>query len=131
MNLAKETERDYKNIFKEELDTAKDKSKVLRKGIQELEQRKTNISKSPLVFEEFIKVIDQITEKIAKVQSTVQLDSISSKIFLNFSVSHKNVEKYMLKAPFGTLEQCDETNVSSGGPDRTRTCHLLSASEAL
>ena len=44
---------------------------------------------------------------------------------------NKNVEKYTLKAPFGTLKQACETDVSLGGPDRTRTCHLLSASEAL
>jgi DNA invertase Pin-like site-specific DNA recombinase len=118
-NLAKETERDYKKIIKDELITAKDKSRVLRKGIQELEQKKTNISKSPLVFEEFIRVIDEIPRKITKVQNSGQLDSILSKIYLNFSVTQKTVEKYTLKAPFGALECIDETKVSSGGPDRT------------
>ena len=124
-NLAKELDSEMKKIQKEELKTTTDRAKFLKKGIQEMNQKKTNVLKSPIAFEEFLSVLEELPRKIQKVQSTTELDSIISKIFLNFYVSQKNVEKYTLKAPFGTLKQACETDVSLGGPNFVRSETLL------
>lgn len=114
-NLAKETDVDLINIQKEELKRLKEEEIKNGKKTGKLQEKKINVSKAPLAFEEFIEVIDSLPSKIKKVQTTTQLDSILAKIFLNFSVRDRKVVNYTLKAPFGALERVNDSEVNNGG----------------
>lgn len=113
--IVKETDSEMIDIQREELSITKDREKHLKQAIQELLEKKDNLTKSPQAFEQFMQVIDGLSETLPKVQKNAQKGSIISKIFLNFYVSQKSVEKYTLKAPFGALERVNDSKVNDGG----------------
>lgn len=110
-NIAKQTDHEVLTIQKEEFKRLENEVFKTKTLINELIAKKANINKAPLTFQEFTVVMENITDRIRRVQSTTELNSIISKIFSNFTVSSKEVCKYRLNQPFDTLE---ETKVSHG-----------------
>ena len=110
-NIAKETDYDVLSIQKGEFKRLEEELFKTQTLINELLAKKTNISKAPLTFQEFTVVMNNIEDRLGKVQSTTELNDMLSKIFSNFVVSTKEVCKYKLNQPFDVLE---ETKVSHG-----------------
>jgi hypothetical protein len=85
---------------------------------EELIFKKNKVTKSPITFNEFTEIMDSITTKLNKVQSTTKLNAIISKVFSNFSIDGKNVVSYALNEPFDKLISDD---FSKCEPSRSRT----------
>ena len=83
-----------------------------RQKYKELVERKEQAEEAPRTFAEFTGIMDEILEKIDKVQSTTALHRLINPIFLNFSTDKKNVVNYTLKQPFDRLES---ENISQCG----------------
>lgn len=111
LNIAKEDDPAVLTIRKEEFVRLEQEIFKTQTLIAELLSRKENVSKAPLSFKEFTEVMNSLPDRLKKVQSTTELNSIVSKIFSNFTVSSKEVCKYKLNQPFDGLE---ETKISHG-----------------
>jgi hypothetical protein len=104
-NIARETDTEVRAIQTGELKRLEDEIFKTETLMAELEAKKTNVSKAPLTYEEFTKVMDSVVDKIKRVRSTTELNAIISKIFSNFVVSAKKVEDCKLNSPFSALSE--------------------------
>ena len=115
LNLAKEDDADTKKIQREEIRRLEKSVLASETLAAELKSRKEKVGKAPLTFEEFSEIMDGLSAKIKKVQSTTEKDALVAPVFLNFSVSAKNVEKYTLNSPFDRLISDDFSECGDGG----------------
>jgi len=117
-NLAKETDEEIKKEQKSEMKRINKSLLNSRTLYEELISKKSKVTKSPITFNEFTEIMDSITTKLNKVQSTTKLNAIISKVFSNFSIDGKNVVSYTLNEPFDKLISDD---FSKCEPSRART----------
>lgn len=101
--LAIEDDEEVKSIQKAELKKLEKLVLERQTLYEELLSKKEKVNKAPLSFEEFTQIMEVIPAKLDKVQSSTEINSILSKIYLNFTVDAKNVVNYTLKQPFEGL----------------------------
>ncbi len=77
-----------------------------------IENEKVNI----LTQEKFIELMDKMPETLGSLRNLEELDFFLKKMFLNFTIKNKNVDKSTFCSPFDVLA---DTNVLNGARERT------------
>lgn len=107
-----------KQMAKEDLKKAEDEKREMEHAIEQkkklVEQGKTSL----LTYQQFIELMDNMGKNLRSLRNLKDIDFVMRKIFLNFTVSGKNIANATLSAPF---EELYKLNVSKGGRKRTRT----------
>ncbi len=105
-----------KAYYKDDLKRYDEKIKESEVAIAEAEKfigkNKINIK----TYSEFLEIMENMAKTLASIKNMAELDYFIRKVFLNFTVKGKNVEKYTLNAPFDALY---ELKVSNCGRERT------------
>lgn len=116
--LLNEQDDEVKKDFRRDLDSAMADVKYLEEEIKKKEALKEAAKASPLVYEEFLelmektpKIIKEIVDKGGKLED---LDKIIRRIFLNFTIKDKKVVNATLKSPFDVLESQKVLNCGQG-----------------
>jgi DNA invertase Pin-like site-specific DNA recombinase len=130
-NIAVEVDLDVRELQQKDLQSTKKTVNATKQNIHDLKEKLENLKTTPLAMENFLELMAKLPKILAETKKMADLDYLLSKIFLNFTVSQKNVVAYTLNAPFGALDSGVDTNVSNGGGYRTRTCDLFSVNELL
>jgi DNA invertase Pin-like site-specific DNA recombinase len=112
--IAIETDKATLDIRREDLEVSEGRLKALNEEISRLSEDLNATKKAEMTYKEFLELFDNMAKNMAKPQSMAALDAKIQKVFLNFTVSLKNVEEYTLHEPFASLERLETTNVSLG-----------------
>lgn len=95
---------DTKNLFTGDLTKISTQLSELEQQISQttsyLEKNKITL----LTYSDFIKLMEYMPKYIREIKNMKELDYTIQKIFLNFTIKDKNVEKYTLNNPFDLLE---------------------------
>lgn len=93
-----------KDLFKDDLAKINTQLIELDEQIQKTSSHLEKNKVTVLAYSDFIKLMDYMPKYIGEIKNMKELDFIIKKIFLNFSIKDKNVEKYTLNSPFDALE---------------------------
>ena len=104
-NMAVEKDVQLKRIQKEDFEKTNEAIQSLTEEVEQLENKIEATKSSLLTYEKFLELFENMAENIANTKNMKQLDTILQKVFLNFTVTRKNVEEYTLCEPFASLER--------------------------
>jgi site-specific DNA recombinase len=114
--LLDEKDEAIKEAYRGDMKRAEDDLKKLSQNLEKAE-KSSEIRKAAIpTYEEFLELMGKMPQILRSIKSMKDLDFAVRKVFLNFTVRAKNVEKSTLAAPFDEL--C-ALNVSNGGRCRT------------
>jgi hypothetical protein len=89
--------------------------KSISKRILTLKSKIDNQKHIIITYSEFLELWSKMAKNIGEIDNLEQLDKIMQKLFSNFYVSKKNVEKYSLAKPFDKIKDLKGSKVSFGG----------------
>ena len=112
-NIALEQDIETRKIQLEEKEHNEKLLQDIDVEIIELEERIEANYVAPLQYGKFLELLEKSKQKIRKANNMKYLDYTLKKIFLNFTVTLKTVEKYTLQKPFDAFERLNETKVSN------------------
>jgi site-specific DNA recombinase len=133
INKQKERAESIKDTFYKELDEIIKESfkKDLLKTEGEITRLQSKLDKvneflkagktAILTYEKFLELMDNMAQTLRNIGNMKELDFFMKKLYLNFSVTKKEVVKSTLNEPFEALSKL---NISKCGRYRTRTCDL-------
>jgi site-specific DNA recombinase len=114
--LLSDEDGQIKDSYRKDIKKAEIDLPLLQGHITELEEIVRTVKRSTLTYGEFLELMGKVPEILHKTTQMKELDFIIRKIFLNFIIRGKNVEKSTLNAPFDALY---ELNLSNGGDGRS------------
>lgn len=117
--LVESTDKAVQSIFEGDLKDELVKVKGLKDRLKEIEARMKTGETLPVTHEQFIKLLNELPDEIAKTQGMEQLDYKIRKIFSNFTVKDNKVLMYSLQSPF--KEFLENGIISQCRGERTRT----------
>ena len=103
---------DVKVYYRGDLKQIEDKIKGNAVSIASTEEFISNNKANLHTYAEFLELMDKMAQTLASIGNMTELDYFIRKMFLNFTINGKNVEKHTLNTPFDELYNL---KVSKGG----------------
>ena len=102
--LLSSSDTETKDLFKGDLTKITNQLAELEQEITETTTYLQKNKDAVLTYADFIKLMDYMPKYIGEIKNMKELDYNIQKIFLNFTIKDKTVEKYTLNHPFDLLE---------------------------
>lgn len=109
-----EKDEEMRGYQKENFQQTNDRVIEVTSEIEKLEKKIEAVKGTPLTYEEFLELFDNMAQILKKTTKMSDLDTLLQKFFLNFTINKKSVEEYTLNEPFVSLEAIETSDVSLG-----------------
>lgn len=113
--LLSEKDEQIKAPYRDDIKKMEKDIVVLQSEIGRLEGLMEANKSTILTYSELVELMEKMAKIIGNIKEMKELDYIIKKVFSNFTVSAKKVEKFKLNKPFDTLFDLNVLNCGDGG----------------